>query len=585
MLMKIITTLLSFSFLLCGNFPVSIFDMEEAKASSYNSLADRPFMGWSSWSSIRKKPTEQNIKDAADVMAAKFKSHGYQYVNLDDYYMLDWTTTVDKYGRWVVDPKKFPSGMKALGDYIHHKGLKFGLYVTLGIPKGAVDQNTPIEGTPYHAKDIVNFSKGQKVNFNFKNMYAIDYSKPGAQEYIDSWAQLFASYGVDYLKIDGVRNQDIQDVEAWAKALKKTGRPIHVELSNNLDIKQASTWKELSNGWRTDHDVEAYGKPTLTNWKKVSRRFDDAAEWHEHAGPGGWNDFDSLNVANGGKDGLTEEEKRSYVTLWAIASSQFVIGNDLTKLDDYGISLLTNDEIIGANQSGAAGKRLYKTAASQVFYQKLPDGSYNIGLFNTGPSSQNVSVKWADLGVEGSAMVHDMWSHQDLGSMDSGFTAKLSTHASRMVHVIPTSLSGNRYTPYHAKISTVPAAPDWVMVDRNDQNSVTITWNPVYGAESYNVYRKTINRFGFSSGYTPIAANLTEPNFKDKTATFRAGGSYSYVVTGKNSIGESAKSPKAQTDSQSFVLVVIPMMLFISVIILIKLFSKIRDKYQLFRTA
>jgi hypothetical protein len=182
-------------------------------------------------------------------------------------------------------------------------------------------------------------------------------------------------------------------------------------------------------------------------------------------------------------------------------------------------------------------------------------------------------------------MVHDMWSHQDLGSMDSGFTTELSTHASRMVHIIPTSLSGNRYTPYHAKISTVPAAPDWVMVDRNDQNSVTITWNPVYGAESYTVYRKTINRFGFSSGYTPIAANLTEPNFEDKTATFRAGGSYSYVVTGKNSIGESAKSPKAQTDSQSFVLVVIPMMLFISVIILIKLFSKIRDKYQLFRTA
>ncbi|MCM3765541.1 glycoside hydrolase family 27 protein [Neobacillus niacini] len=437
MLKKIITSLLTFTMILCGNLPFFSIELEEAEASSYNNLGQRPFMGWSSWSSIRKNPTEGKIKAAADVLAEKFKSHGYQYVNLDDYYMLDWTTTVDPHGRWKVDRKKFPSGMKALGDYIHKKGLKFGLYVTLGIPKGAVDQNTPIEGTSYHAKDIVDLSKGQKVNFNFKNMYAIDFSKPGAQEFINSWARLFASYGVDYLKIDGIRNEDIPDVEAWAKALQKTGRPIHVELSNNLDIKHADTWKRLSNGWRTDHDIEAYGTPFLTNWKKVSRRFDDAAIWQPHAGPGAWNDFDSLNVANGVRDGLTKAEKRSYVTLWAIAASQFVIGNDLTKLDTFGISLLTNEEIIGVNQSGVAGKRLYKTPTSQVFYQALPDGSYNVALFNTGSDKQNVTVKWADLGIKGPATLRDLWRHHELGSMESGFTASLSAHGSRMIRVVP----------------------------------------------------------------------------------------------------------------------------------------------------
>jgi hypothetical protein len=439
MLKKIISSLFSFSIVLTGIFTVSILAPEEAKASTYNNLAQLPFMGWSSWSSIRKNPTEQNIKATADVLAAKFKSHGYQYVNVDDFYQLNWTTTVDKYGRWVVDPKKFPHGMKALGDYIHKKGLKFGLYVTPGIPKGAVDQNTPIKGTSYHAKDIVDLSKGQEKNYNFKNMFFIDYSKAGAQEFIDSWAKLFASYGVDYLKIDGVGKWDIPDIKAWAKALQKTGRPIHFELSNNLDIKYVSTWQRLSNGWRTGRDIESYGKPTITDWSHVSSRFAQAAKWQPYARPGGWNDYDSLIVANGSMDGLTDDEKRSYVSLWAIAASHFVIGSDLTKLDHYGISLLTNDEIIGANQSGVAGKRLFSTSTYQMFYQILSDGSYNVSLFNTSSSTQNVKVKWADLGIQGSASVHDMWSHRDLGSLKSGFTANLATHACRMIHVIPAS--------------------------------------------------------------------------------------------------------------------------------------------------
>ncbi|MED4227795.1 fibronectin type III domain-containing protein [Neobacillus cucumis] len=472
MLKKIISTVFSFSIMLTGILSISIIEPEDAEASSYNNLSGRPFMGWSSWSSIRKKPTEQNIKAAADIIAAKFKTHGYEYVNLDDYYQLNWTTHVDKYGRWVVDPKKFPHGMKALGNHIHKKGLKFGLYITLGIPKGAIDQNTPIEGTPYHARDIVDFSKGQKVSFNFDNMYSIDYSKPGAQEYIDSWARLFASYGVDYLKIDGVRNEDIPDIEAWAKALKKTGRAIHVELSNNLDINHISTWQKLANGWRTDHDVESYGKPTLTDWEHVARRFNHAAKWQPHAGAGGWNDFDSLNVANGRRDGLTGDEKRSYVSLWAIASSHFVIGSDLTKLDDYGISLLTNDEIIGVNQSGVAGKRLFKTANSEVFYQELPDGSYNVAFFNTGSSAQKVMVNWTDLGFDGPAMVHDRWSHEDLGESESGFKANLATHASHMIHVVPSST---------LTVSPINGASEI------NPSSITLSWSAISKSDSYHV--------------------------------------------------------------------------------------------------
>ncbi|MFB3168223.1 alpha-galactosidase [Neobacillus sp. 179-C4.2 HS] len=627
---KIIAAFVSCSFLLSGIFSVSTLVPIEASASSYNELAERPFMGWSSWSSIRKKPTEDKIKAAADVLASKFKSHGYEYVNLDDYYMLDWRTTVDEYGRWAVDPEKFPNGMKALGDYIHNKGLKFGHYVTLGIPRAAIEQNTPIEGTPYHAKDIVDFSKGQKKNFNYDEMYAIDFSKPGAQEFIDSWARLFASYGIDYIKIDGVRNQDIADVEAWAKALEKTGRPIHVELSNNLDIKHISTWKQLSNGWRTDHDVEAYGTPYLASWKKVTRRFDDVAQWQPHAGPGGWNDLDSLNVANGSKDGLTNDEKISYVSLWAIAASQFVIGNDLTKLDDFGLSLLTNDEILGVNQSGVAGKRLYKKGDTQVFYQSLPDGSYNIALFNTGSSKHDVTVKWADIGIEGAAFVRDLWSHQDLGSMEKSFTATLSSHGSRMIKVVPTSalivspesgatgvnpskvtlnweavpnvdsyhvqvatdpsiknivvdqtvslpnadvknlekdtryywkvssLSGEKVNQigiysFHTEITKAPNDPDWVLADRQNNDSVSLSWNPTFGAESYTIYRKEVNILGLSSDYKQIASDISTPNYMDNSAELKSGVTYSYKVTASNKLGESKKSTEGYSDDQSSV--------------------------------
>ncbi|WP_052352864.1 alpha-galactosidase [Neobacillus dielmonensis] len=650
MLKKVITSLLSISFLLCGNLPDSILEPKEAEASAYNDLAERPFMGWSSWSSIRKHPTEQKIKDAADIMAAKFKQHGYQYVNLDDYYMLDWTTTVDQYGRWAVDPKKFPNGMKAVGDYIHSKGLRFGLYVTLGIPKGAVDHNTPIQGTPYHAKDIVDFRKGQKVNFNFENMYSIDYSKPGAQEYIDSWANLFASYGVDYLKIDGVRNQDIADVEAWANALKKTGRSIHVELSNNLDIKHSSTWQQLSNGWRTDHDVESYGKPTLTDWEHVYRRFSDAAQWQPHAGPGGWNDFDSLNVANGSKDGLTNEEKRSYVSLWAIAASHFVIGNDLTKLDDFGIALLTNDEILAANQSGKAGKRLSNKFGIQVFYQTLPDGSYNIGLFNTDKTVKEVSVNWSDIGIDGTAKVRDMWSHQDLGTKYTNFTASLPAHGSRMLHVIPASsitvepksgatgvnpshvelkwnsasdaggyhllvardpdfkniiidhtvpseatnieslepdsryywkvsaITGKTESPigtysFYTKMTTTPEVPDWILADRNNEDSVTITWNPSFGTDFYTIYRKKVNIFGVSSDYKPIATNVNEPYFIDKTAPLENGSRYVYRVSAHNAIGKSLMSQDGNVDRPSPVQTLLPyLVLLLTLIVLVSIY-------------
>src|SRR6185312_12987019 len=149
--------------------------------ASNNGAAPTPFMGWSTWNFIGSHPTEANVEAQAQVVASQLKSHGYNYILLDDFWYLNPSTTVDSYGRWAVDTSKFPNGLAGLASYVHGLGLKVGFYLTPGIPVAAVNQNTPIEGTSYHAKDIANTS-GYEANYNYGSgaMYYIDYSKPGA---------------------------------------------------------------------------------------------------------------------------------------------------------------------------------------------------------------------------------------------------------------------------------------------------------------------------------------------------------------------------------------------------------------------
>jgi hypothetical protein len=265
---------------------------------------------------------------------------------------------VDQYGRWLTDASKFPpgpdgeNGIAVVADYVHKLGLKFGIYVTPGISQQAVVANTPIEGTSYHADDIATTTA--EKNYNCKGMVGIDYSKPGAQAFVDSWAKEFADWGVDYVKIDGVGTSDVPDIQAWSQALNNSGRPIHLELSNNLAISAASTWEQLANGWRTGGDVECYCGPggasyPLTDWSHVSSRFNQVASWAPYGGPGAFNDYDSIEVGNGANDGLTVDERKTQLSLWALASSPFILGTDLTDLDSSDLALLKNTAVLGVD--------------------------------------------------------------------------------------------------------------------------------------------------------------------------------------------------------------------------------------------
>jgi hypothetical protein len=379
---------------------------------------------------------------------------GFQYVNLDDFYYVcpgPQGPDVDGFGRWVTDTAKFPpdgatDGIQVVANHVHGKGLKFGLYVTPGISKQAVAKNTPIEGTPYHAADIATTTV--ENNYNCKGMVGIDYTRPGAQEFVDSWANLFASWGVDYLKIDGVGLADIPDIQAWSAALRQTGRPIHLELSNNLNISGAATWKQYANGWRTSGDIECYscepagGSYPLTTWSRVQGRFSQVANWQPYAGPGGWNDYDSLEVGNGANTGLTLAERRAHMSLWALGAAPLILGTDLTSLDPVDLELLKNRDVLAVDQDAIAAARVANSGGRQVFTKKEPNGDVVVGLFNTADSAQVVSATTADLGLPAADayLLFDLWTHlpQETASLVS---ATVPAHGVALYRVRSTRLA------------------------------------------------------------------------------------------------------------------------------------------------
>ncbi|WP_406481454.1 alpha-galactosidase D [Streptomyces sp. NBC_01615] len=424
-------------------------------------IAAKPYMGWSSWSMQSSKYpglnpdgdysylTEANVLKQTDALAAKLKQYGYDHVNIDAGWWMDknWKSGFDQYGRQTPDPVRFPNGMKSVADHIHSKGLKAGIYLPAGLEKGAYgDGKVPVWNAPGCTTADIVYPDLRTTN-GWDSAYELDFDNSCAQKYVDSQAQMFADWGYDFLKLDGVgpgsfksgdNYNNVADVAAWQKAIGATGRPIHLELSWSLDIGHAADWKKYSNGWRIDTDVECYCN-TLVTWENsVNDRWDDAPAWSRKAGPGGWNDLDGIDVGNGEMDGLTKAERQSYMTLWAINKSPLFTGDDLTKLDSYGVSLLTNKEVIAVDQNASPVARpVTPVGDQQVWGTKNSDGSYTVALFNLGGSPASVTADWASFGFTGNASVRDLWNKANLGTYKNKITEALPAHGSRLFTVTP----------------------------------------------------------------------------------------------------------------------------------------------------
>jgi len=394
-----------------------------------NGLERTPILGWSSWSFIRKNPTADIMKaQALALHNSGLQKIGYEYINLDDFWYQcpgPQGPNVDRYGRWITDSSRFPAqgdtdGIKVVADYIHSLGMKFGIYVTPGISKQAVSRNTPIQDTTYTAAQIAEPSVAES-NYNCKGMVRIDYGKPGAQEYTNSWVEMLAAWGIDYIKIDGMKDSNAADVKAWADAIRRSGRPMILDVTQgSFTTALTPTLMKYANQWEFAPDVECYrcekggSSYPLTSWADVAKRFNYVAEWQPYAAPGGFNDYDSLEIGNGDNDGLTPAERQTQISLWALGAAPLILGIDLTHLDATDLQkYLENSDVLAVDQDSIAAKRVVNNGNQQVFAKTEQNGNVIVGLFNTGAKAEEISVPASTVAPpenKSGYSLHDLWS-------------------------------------------------------------------------------------------------------------------------------------------------------------------------------
>lgn len=368
-----------------------------------NGLARTPPMGWNSWNKFGCDIDEARIHAVADALVATgMKDAGYQYVIIDDC----WQTGRDVQGNIVADPVRFPSGIKALADYVHARGLKFGIYSDTGI--------------------------------------ATCQGRPGSRGYEYQDARTYAAWGVDYLKYDwcNVATQDAKSsYMLMADALAKSGRPIVFSICE-WGTHQPWEWARSVGGnlWRTTGDIWDHweGPGNHGDWHGVLDILDAEADLYSHAGPGGWNDPDMLEVGNGG---MTTSQYQAHFSLWAMLAAPLIAGNDVAHMDGATHDILTNAEVIAVDQDalGVQGRRVYKGEGQEVWVRPLADGGRAVILLNRSTTSQTISADWTAIGypVGMTLKVRDLWQHKDLGAYHDRYTVTVPAQSAVMIRLHP----------------------------------------------------------------------------------------------------------------------------------------------------
>jgi alpha-galactosidase len=356
-------------------------------------LARTPPMGWNTWNKFACNVSERLIKETADaIVSSGMRDAGYRYVVIDDC----WQVYRDTAGTIVADPQRFPSGMKALADYIHSKGLLFGIYTDAGT--------------------------------------ATCQGRPGTHDHEEQDARTYASWGVDYVKEDWCNARGLTAPAQYKKfhdALVATGRPIVLSICEWGSNRPWDWAPGTGHLWRTTDDIG-------DNWASMLYNYDLSAMHQDVAGPGGWNDPDMLEVGNGG---MTDGEYRAHFALWAIAAAPLIAGNDVRTMSAATRDILTNREVLAVDQDslGAQGWLAEQSAPGlQVWTKPLQDGSRAVALLNRTGAEAPMSVDWKAIGLApGRATVRDLWAHADRGTFAAGFGAAVPSHAVLMLKVTP----------------------------------------------------------------------------------------------------------------------------------------------------
>ncbi len=419
-------------------------------APDFRSWAPTPPMGWNSWDCFATTITESQARAEADYMAAHLRVHGWQYVVVDIQWYEPAATgydyrkgaalALDAWGRLQPAQNRFPSaaggeGFRALAAYVHSLGLKFGIHLMRGIPRQAVEKNLPVKGTALHARDVADVDSTCPWN---TDMYGVDMSKPGAQDYYDSVFALIASWGVDYVKVDDISrpyHDHQREIEGVRLAIDRSGRPIVLSLSPGATALDAADHvSRHANLWRISDDF-------WDNWKSLQEQFARLEDWNPHRVPGAWPDADMLplGVLEMGRRSthFSRDEQVTVMTLWSIARSPLMFGGDMTKMDPFTLSLLTNDAVIAVNQHSLNNHPLFDRGGL-VAWEASDPGSDEVYLavFNTTETAARVTVTRADLGLAGGSFrARDLWQGGPPSEAASTFSPEIPAHGAGMYAV------------------------------------------------------------------------------------------------------------------------------------------------------
>ena len=423
-------------------------------------LAATPPMGWNSWDGYGTTIKESEVKANAQWFAEHLKSYGWQYVVVD----MEWfvtnpqaegnsktsTYSLDEYGRFIPAPNRFPSatkdwGFKPLAEYVHSLGLKFGIHILRGIPKQAVAQNLPIEGSAYHAADAADTS--DTCPWNYDN-YGIDAGKPAGQAYYDSILRLYASWGVDAIKVDCIASHPYKgdEIRMIGAAIAKTARPIVLSLSPGAaPLEKTDEMKQHAQMWRISDDIWDIWHSDVPYPQGLGDQFANVAKWAGRSVSGHWPDADMMPLGRLGPapgwgkprdTRLTHEEQRTLMTLWVMFPSPLMVGGDLTAADAWTTSLLTNAEVLAVDQASTGNHPALATDKVVVWLAQATDrGGHYLAVFNLQDSNQTLEFSWKQIGLDGLRYARrDLWGHKDLGT-SSSLKLSLPPHGSVLYRV------------------------------------------------------------------------------------------------------------------------------------------------------
>lgn len=432
--------------------------------------AKTPPMGWNSFDAYDCRITEEEFKANVDFMAENLKDHGWEYAVIDYIWWHpkpgSWDnpnkrlghpdirfksslgeplfpdyTRMDEYGRLIPAVERFPSseggkGFKPIADYVHSKGLKFGIHIMRGIHRAAYFYNKPILGTSFTAREIG--EPWDTVGW-CNHMFGVDHTKNGAQEYYNSLFNLYAEWEVDFVKADDmmVPPYHKEEIEMMRKAIDQCGRPMVLSLScGEAPRSFANHVKSQANMWRISIDF-------WDNWESLKHNFDLFEAWSSHIGIGHYPDGDMIpfgKLSLGGRPhgperqtGFTWEEHKTLMSLWCIARSPLFLGSDLLSMDAKTLSYLTNDEVLAVDQASTGNRCVYRkdfgVGGAAVWVADIPDSDdLYFALFNMEDSAQYVEFNFEFEYLREKYVVRDLWDHKDLGVFQKAFGTTLPAH-------------------------------------------------------------------------------------------------------------------------------------------------------------